>query len=382
MTVCPSPAREPTRWMMAQTASIAGRAASSAAPSPAAIIVSVPPCAPEKPPETGLSISSTPEPSIAAPISRASRGLMVAVSSTTPPGAMAETSPSSPRMTCFAWSPFNNIVGRRLPDDTRPSALAIISTGTGLGIAAAGATALATNLTGLPWQAAWAAFAIAAAIAGLGNVAALSAPADPLGASWPRQPWGTLLHPKAMPLYAIALSFGTTTAIYFSFAADRVAQSGGLPLLPSGASPAVLFLCFGTVGLIGLATGRIKGRIGLSALLRALLTASALSFGLIALVPTSWPGVLLSAGLQGAYVMMMSGVLAFWSERLFPQMPARSFTAALIAAAGGSVLGPATGGAMADAAGAPAMFLGAALLSLTTLPVIHPRLVQERPSPA
>jgi predicted MFS family arabinose efflux permease len=282
----------------------------------------------------------------------------------------------------FAWSPFNNIVGRRLPDDTRPSALAIISTGTGLGIAAAGATALATGLTGLPWQAAWAAFAIAATIAGLGNVAALSAPADPLGASWPRQPWGTLLHRKAMPLYAIALSFGTTTAIYFSFAADRVAQSGGLPLLPSGASPAVLFLCFGTVGLIGLATGRIKGRIGLSALLRALLTASALSFGLIALVPTSWPGVLLSAGLQGAYVMMMSGVLAFWSERLFPQMPARSFTAALIAVAGGSALGPATGGAMADAAGAPAMFLGAALLSLTTLPVIHPRLMQERPSPA
>jgi len=282
----------------------------------------------------------------------------------------------------FAWSPFNNIVGRRLPDDTRPSALAVISTGTSLGIAAAGATALATNLTGLPWQAAWAAFAIAGAIAGLGNVAALRAPNDPLGASWPRQPWGTLLHRKAMPLYAIAFSFGTTTAIYFSFAADRIEQSGGLPMLPSGTSPAILFLCFGTVGLIGLATGRIKGAIGLSALLRALLTASALSAGLIALAPASWPGVVLSAGLQGAYVMMMSGVLALWSERLFPQMPARSFTAALIAVAGGSVLGPATAGAMADSAGASAMFLVTALLSLTTIPAIHPHFVQERPSPA
>jgi len=52
-------------------------------------------------------------------------------------------------------------------------------------------------------------------------------------------------------------------------------------------------------------------------------------------IPTSWPGVVLSAGPQGAYVMMMSGILAFWPERLFPQMPARSFTAALIAVAGG-----------------------------------------------
>ncbi len=282
----------------------------------------------------------------------------------------------------FAWSPFNSIVNRRLPDDARPSALAVISTGTSLGIAAAGATALATNLTGLPWQAAWAAFAIAGAIAGLGNIAALRAPADPLGASRPRQPWGTLLHRKAMPLYAIAFSFGTTTAIYFSFAADRIEQSGGLPLLPSGTSPALLFLCFGSVGLVGLATGRIKGAIGLSALLRSLLMASALSFGLMALVPTSWAGVVLSAGLQGAYVMMMSGVLAFWSERLFPQMPARSFTAALIAVAGGSVLGPATAGTMADSVGASAMFLAAAMLSVTTMPVIHPHFVQERPSPA
>ncbi|MDZ7710391.1 MAG: MFS transporter [Roseovarius sp.] len=282
----------------------------------------------------------------------------------------------------FAWSPFNNIVHRRLPDEARPSALAVISTGTGLGIAAAGATAITVSLTDLPWQAAWAAFAIAGAIAGLGNVAALREPSGPLGASWPRQPWATLLHRSAMPLYAIALSFGTTTAIYFSFAADRIEQSGGLPHVPSGTSPAILFLCFGIVGLTGLATGRIKGRIGLSALLRVLLLGSALSLGLMALAPASWTGVILSAGLQGAFVMMMSAILAFWSERLFPQMPARSFTAALIAVAAGSVIGPVTAGIMADAVGAEAMFLTAAALSATTMPVILPRFVQERPGPA
>jgi predicted MFS family arabinose efflux permease len=282
----------------------------------------------------------------------------------------------------FAWTPFNNIVSRRLPDETRPSALAIISTGTSLGIAAAGATAIAVSLSGLPWRMAWAAFAGASALALLANITALREPSGPLGASTPVAPWASLLHGSAMPLYAIALSFGTTTAIYFSFAADRIVQAGGVPGMPSGSSPAILFLCFGVFGLLGLATGRIKGIIGLSVLLRGLLVASALSLGLVAAMPASWSGVVLSAGLQGVFVMIMSAVLAFWSERLFPHMPARSFTAALIAVALGSVLGPVVAGTFSDIWGGEVMFLGTAVLSITTMPVIQPRLVQERPGPA
>lgn len=281
----------------------------------------------------------------------------------------------------FAWSPFNKIVNRHLPDAMRPSALAIISTGTSLGIAVAGAAAVAANLSGLPWRAAWGGFAALSLLALLGNAIALRATSGPKRAG-PQQPWGTLLHQTAMPLYAIALSFGTTTAIYFSFAADRIEQSGGLPFIPSGTSAAILFLCFGTFGLLGLATGRIKDAIGLSALLHLLLVGSALSVGLMALSPTSWPGVVLSAGLQGAFVMMMSAILAFWSERLYPGMPARSFTAALIAVAGGSVLGPVSAGAMADSVGTFEMFLATATLSIMTLAVIHPRIVHERPGPA
>jgi len=282
----------------------------------------------------------------------------------------------------FAWTPLNNIVSRRLPDETRPSALAIISTGTSLGIAAAGATAIAVSLIGLPWRMAWAAFAAASTLTLLVNIIALREPSGPLGASTPAAPWASLLQGSAMPLYAIALSFGTTTAIYFSFAADRIVQAGGVPGMPSGSAPAILFLCYGLFGLLGLATGRLKRIIGLSALLRSLLVASALSLTLVALVPNAWGGLVLSAGLQGVYVMMMSAVLAFWSERLFPHMPARSFTAALIAVALGSVLGPAIAGTVSDSWGPEVMFLATAALSITTLPVILPQLVQERPGPA
>lgn len=282
----------------------------------------------------------------------------------------------------FAWTPFNNIVSRRLPDTTRPSALAIISTGTSLGIAFAGASAMAVNLSGLPWTAAWTSFAVMSALALLACVFALQEPSGPLGASIPMQRWSTLLHRTAMPLYTIALSFGVTTAVYLSFAADRIEQMGGLPGAPSGSSPAILFLAYGIFGLAGLSTGWVKSITGLSLLLRLLMIGSALSLALIALLPTSWIGVMLSAGLQGVFVMMMSAVIAFWSERLFPQMPARSFTAALIVVAMGSVLGPATAGIVAEIHGPTSMFLGSAALSLTTLPVILPRFVRERPRPA
>ena len=90
-------------------------------------------------------------------------------------------------------------------------------------------------------------------------------------------------------------------------------------------------------------------------------TAFAASLALIALVPGSWPGVVVSAGLHGAAVMTISAVLSFWSLRLFPGRGSLGFTAALVAAATGSVLGPALAGPLVEAVGPAAAFLTLAL---------------------
>ncbi|MCR9114015.1 MAG: hypothetical protein NXH84_12125, partial [Rhodobacteraceae bacterium] len=72
-------------------------------------------------------------------------------------------------------------------------------------------------------------------------------------------------------------------------------------------------------------------------------------------------------------------VLAFWSERLFPAFPAMGFTAALLSAAAGSVLGPVLAGFVVESFGSAAMFLGTAALPVLTAVVLRDRHVRERP---
>jgi len=277
----------------------------------------------------------------------------------------------------FSWTPFNNAVHRLVPEQRRAAALSVVSTGTALGVVAAGASALGLALGDQPWRIAWAAFAAASALAALTNWVALRDVAGTPGRASSLR-WTDLLTGSARPLYGIALSFGTTSTIFITFAADRVEHAGGLPGLPEGTSPSVVFVAYGLFGLAGLATGRAKAAAGLPGLLRLLFLASTLSLLLVALSPTSWAGVVASAGLQGVCVMMTSAVLAFWSERLFPDLPAISFTAALLASAAGGVIGPVAAGYVADAFGSGAMFCGAAAISAATAAAVRSRHIRER----
>lgn len=276
----------------------------------------------------------------------------------------------------FSWAPFNNAVHRQVPYATRPEALSAISSGTGLGVALAGLLAFVMAQSGLSWQMCWGLFAALGALALLANIPALR---ETAGSPGPGQPpdWSVLKRRAAGPLFATALSHGVTSAIFISFAADRISQAGPLPGLAPGLAPAVVFTVYGLLGLAGLFTDHVKARTGLAWLVRLLLWASALSLAFVALAPAHWAGVLLAAGLQGANVMMMSAVLAFWSERLFPSQPSVSFTAVLLAVAAGSVLGPTLAGAASDTLGPAPMFVIVALLPMALSFVTGPKRIVE-----
>jgi predicted MFS family arabinose efflux permease len=264
----------------------------------------------------------------------------------------------------WSWAPYNDAVGRAVPASSRDRALSIISTGTTLGVAITGLAALSAAAYGLPWRAAWSAFA-----AGSLAVAALNAALLPRGPAntektktpgWPGLGWFWCA--ASAPLFGVALSFGVVNTVYWSFAVDLVSGATG-----SGpVTGPLLYVALGIFGFSGLATGDAVARFGLRLTLAATLVALGLAAGLLGLAPGSLPAVAASAVLFGSGVMFMSALLSVWSSDVFRERPSTGFSSALLLFGIGSVAGPAVAGAAAERYGLGGIFVLVGALAIST----------------
>jgi predicted MFS family arabinose efflux permease len=264
----------------------------------------------------------------------------------------------------WSWAPYNDAVGRAVPASSRDRVLSVISTGTTFGIAVTGLAALPAAAYGLPWRAAWFAFA-----AGSLAVAALNAALLPRGPAntakrktpgWPGLRWFWCA--ASAPLFAVALSFGVVNAVYWSFAVDLVSGADG----STPATGPLLYVALGAFGFSGLATGDAVARFGLRRTLAATLVSLGVAAGLLGLAPGSLPAVAASAVLLGSGVMFMSALLSVWSSAVFRERPSTGFSAALLLFGVGSIAGSAVVGAAADRYGLGGIFLVVAALAIST----------------
>jgi len=279
----------------------------------------------------------------------------------------------------LCWAPFNDAAERVVPVAARAGALSVVSTGTSFGIVAAAVLALVVTEGGLDWREAWAGFALGGFVLAGIALAGLPSGRAPKPSGDTRSPGPGLAQRPALPLYVTALCFGMTNTVFLSFAADRVVAAGGLPGLPDAAAATVIFLAYGSFGVLGLGTGWIEARLGLVPLFCAIFAAAALSLVLIALAPTSWSAVVAASGLHGVAIMTVSAVFSFWSLRLFPGRGTLGFTATLLFVAAGSVLGPALAGYLSAAQGPRFMFLAAAVPPLAVALWFAGKLRRPRP---
>ncbi len=266
----------------------------------------------------------------------------------------------------LCWSPFNDAAASLVPTGRRPRVLSVVSTGTTIGIAFAATLALIGVTGGMSWRWSWAAFAAAASLSAAVGWVMLPRRIDIAGEG-PASDTGTggLFASLRWPL-AAAISFGATSSIYLSFAADAVARAGGPGRAPASASGAVLYLAFGLCGLVGLFSGGIERRVGLVSFLVTIFAASSLSGLVLALGPGMFTTVVLSAGLQGACVMTISAVLSFWTTTLRPEAASTAFAVVLGGMGVGGVAGPVLAGVVLDEVGDSVVFAAVSGCSLAT----------------
>jgi predicted MFS family arabinose efflux permease len=264
----------------------------------------------------------------------------------------------------WSWAPYSDAVGRTVPASSRDRVLSVISTGTTFGIAVAGLAALSAAAYGLPWRAAWFAFAAGSLAVSALNAALL--PRGPAGAGgpktigWPGLGWFWCA--ASAPLFGVALSFGVVNSVYWSFAVDLVSGAAG----SAPATGPLLYVALGVFGFAGLATGDAVARFGLRRTLAATLVSLGVAAGLVGLAPGSLPAVAASAVLFGSGVMFMSALLSVWSSAVFRELPSTGFSAALFLFGLGSIAGPAVVGAATDRYGLDKIFLLVAALAIST----------------
>ncbi len=258
----------------------------------------------------------------------------------------------------LALPPFSDAVARLVVPGRRDRALTLISSGTSYGVLVAGPIAL---LAGGAWRAAWFAFAALALVAAALNARVLAA--GERGRA--PKPWvATLRSRRARSLLGAGFLVGVGIAVYFTFAVDLVVGAGSLP---RSAGPALL-VAIGVAGIAGGLAGDLVARIGLRRALWVTEAALALALVLLPLAPASGPVVGVSALLFGVGFIALTGVLAIWSARAFPERPDAGLAAMLFLLFVGQLLGPAAAGLIGGSYGlAPAFYLSALLVAAMSL---------------
>jgi predicted MFS family arabinose efflux permease len=262
----------------------------------------------------------------------------------------------------WVWAPYSDIVRELVSARDRPTVLAVITTGTGLGLV--GLAGLGLLAVAVSWRLTWAGIAVVAALAALLNLRAVPGSVRLARALGSRA--SPLRRSMVAPLGYAVVYFAAITC-YFTYASEAATDE------TTAAAPLV-FALVGVGGLVGTLTGRMTEAVGSGTVggLSVLVVGGVLV--VLGLAPDSLPVVLGSGAVFGVGFMVGSSVLAIWTTEAVPDRPGAGFTVALVVGAVVSVLTPAVAGPVIPAFGlrlvfwifgALALVGGAAVLAAT-----------------
>jgi predicted MFS family arabinose efflux permease len=262
------------------------------------------------------------------------------------PGVLAAGAVLAGSAAGWVWAPYSDLAAELARPSVRPGLLSAISTGTSGGLVLTGVVAV---LAGEQWRVVWATVALASVAAAVLNLAWVPAVGRRGDRGGHALPWARLALPA---LFAVV--YQAATALGFTYAAD-VARTAGL----SADARPVLYVIIGVVGLAGLATGVLAGRLGPGRVAAGCLVVLGLSLALFALGGRSPVLVLVAAAVFAPVYLIGAAVLAVWAAAVAPADPGRGLSVAMVVGAVGAIVAPVVVGGLIPALGLPAL-LGAA----------------------
>ncbi len=264
----------------------------------------------------------------------------------------------------LAYPPYAELVQSNVAAPKRDTAWAVISSGTGWGVAVAGPIAI---VAGDQWRLAWSGFVVLAVLAGVLAVR-LAPDSEPrVRASRPQLRWTWFFCPRSRPLLLSAVIVGLTSSIWWAFGVDAM-RAGGVD--PTTAR--IAYAACGVASVLASFSGAAYDRLGLRAgyLLGCGLLAVALAvFGL---ATGQVPAALASAMAFGVFYCAIIAAQGIWSSRVFADHPAAGLAAVNTALTVGTLLGPTLAGIALEQLGYGRILIGAALLTVAALPFCPP----------
>lgn len=263
----------------------------------------------------------------------------------------------------MAFPPYADIVDRHVDAPRRAVVWSVISSGTGWGVALAGPVAI---LAGDQWRAAWAAFVVLAAVAGVAATR-LAPPNDDSTLRRPQLSPSWFFCPRSRPLLTSAVLVGVGSSVWWVYSVDAL-QDAGIAATPARAVYAVC----GAAMLLGSVSGFAFERMGLRTTYLGSILLLAVSLGLLGAATAHLVAAFAAAVLFGACYAAVIAAHGVWSARVFEDHPAAGLAAVSTALTLGMLAGPVAAGAVIEQSGHAAALAGAAVLTAAALPFCPP----------
>ncbi|WP_226583995.1 MFS transporter [Halobacillus litoralis] len=266
----------------------------------------------------------------------------------------------------LTWSSFSQSVHENLPESIQKRSLAIISTGSTIGLIL---ISLIYMFVDGNWRLIWGGGAVVGYL--IYWWAYKEVPFQKQAPSTTRlriTDLKPLLTNDKKPFYVAAFLFGFTESTYWTYSADFVQTNFSITN-----SNAIFFLITGIGGLAGLLGGELISRWGMRLTFTFTIVLYSLSMSVL-FFSQAWLLVCFSGLTFGISFMLYAAYLPIWSAKVFPKFPAEGFGICIIVLNIGAILGPAVFGWILNYSAYSLIFLLLGifgLLKMLALPVLE-----------